>query len=303
MKINKIVLILLILAPKVSIAEECVLEASIDYLPITYQDNSLPNEMILTLTKTNLSACEGRIGISSGNSVNYNRTLSNSIKNSTLSYGLFGQDTLVTELKDVPDAIGSSEYISFSFLEGQNLTKQISIYLKIDNNQQSQFLKPAGNYSDSITINFYPTTSVISYKSIPVSLQAEVQELIGVKVGPINQGYDSSESTALSELNYNEQSKQLSAYVISNVGYSVSFNSTNLGVLVKNGSNGISIPYSLIINGIPRTLTSTYTISSEFVTNSNGNEIPITIGTQILPSQQYTGTYSDTIIISIIAME
>lgn len=297
-----ITLFLTIFNSNVSMAVECELSVSVTSpSTITYQDQSSVYQYSLNILKTNQDACSGRIGISPGLADSYNRKLYNGVN--YLTYNVFKGYDLSQIIKDLPDSTTSLDYITYSFEEGENIPKQIDFFLKIDNDQQPYFLKRSGLYTDSLNINFYPTDSTTSYKTMILSPSAQVSSIFAIRVGPQNQTYSSSTSSTSLIFNPSNQTKNASIYVLANDEYSISISSENYGKLVHSDNANFTIPYQAYLNNTQISLLQPNTTSHYQVTESSGKEFFLTFSLEMDPYSLLFGNYTDTITVSVFPLE
>lgn len=283
----------------VVLAEDCELSVSIPSTSGTYSSSNL-NERVpqtIVLTKLNNAACSGRIGFSTGQSGIYPRELS--LDSDNLTYSLYKTPISGLDLRDVVDATSEDEVISFSFPEGINLIQNINFYYKINDNQQQFFLKKSGTYSDSINVRFYPINGLISYKTVSASFSAVVDPLYQIKVGSPGIGYDSAITSHSLTFDKNNHYRDASVYVKANNSYSVSFSSLNLGRLVHVANPTAFINYSLFFNNLIMNLQTGDSVHYQDNTLSIGEEKIMNFYCPIDPPSQLTGTYTDTITITI----
>jgi spore coat protein U-like protein len=285
-----------------SIAAECELSVSITYpASINYQDQSPIYQYTINLLKTNQDPCSGRIGISPGLSDSYNRKLYNG--SNFLTYNVFKGQDMSQILKDLPDSIGSSDYITYNFEEGENILKQIDFFLKTDNDQQPSFLKRAGLYTDTLSINFYPTDSTISYKTILVSPSAQVSSIFAIRVGPENQTYSNAMASTSLTFTTENQTRNSSIYVLANDEYSISISSENFGKLVHSDNSNFSIPYQTFLNNTQISLLQPNITNHHQVTESSGKEFILTFSVEMDPRSLLFGNYTDTVTVSVFPVE
>jgi hypothetical protein len=296
---NKLLFLLVFIIPSISSAEECDLSVSAPSPSATYSQNNLNERLIQTvvLTKLNNAACSGRIGFSVGNQGVYPRSLS--YVNSTLYYSLYRDSASNIDLKDVVDAASSNEYISFSFQEGANLAQSVSFYYKLDDNQQQTFLKRSGSYSDLISLRFYPTDNLISYKTVSMSLSGTVSPVYSVRVGQTNSNYSAANTNHSLSFDKNNPNRTASAYVLANDSYTLSFSSLNNGKLVHTVTPTESISYSLSTGGYSVNLLAGDSIQFQNITPSIGFDHVLNFYCTIDPPNQLAGSYTDIVTVTV----
>lgn len=285
--------------PTISFGEDCDLVVSVPSPTGTYSQSNT-NERIaqeIILTKTNMAACSGRIGFSNGAASSIPRALS--FLNSTLSYSIYENNYSLVNLKDIPDSSSTEEYITFSFVAGENITQSIPFYYKLDDNQQQFFLKRSGTYTDTVNINFYPLEGLIPYKTTSMNITGIVTPLYSIRVGASNSNYEFS--TIDHQLTFDKfnQSRTASAYVLANDSYTLSVTSLNNGKLIHSVDTNSNISYALSIDGIPITLETVDSIQYENITPSIGFDHVLNFSCIINSQNQLSGTYSDVLTITV----
>ncbi len=257
-----------------------------------------PQSVPMTIRNQRRRACDYFITFSEGSSGTFNRTLLNGAN--VLNYQLYDQASQTNILKDLPSAT-ASEVISGNFT-GRG-RQQLSFFLVIP---AEQVVRP-GTYTDTITLTAYEgdLTSYTQHRSRNVTISATVLEQIDLSLVNPGGSFNPLLTTRLIDFGI-LQTGEFSDFdlrVRSNIGYSVTLSSLNLGNMAHTIPPDPSlIPYTFTANSANVDLSgpAATVINTPLPTPPLGVPYPmrITVGTI---GNVSAGNYQDNITITVIA--
>ena len=222
--------------------------------------------------------------------------------NEGLDYQIHDSLSRRMSLKDLPSA-DANEVIQSSFGPGETI-KELSYIIVVPPQQ----IKPSGRYNDAIKVTLYSGTpnNYVQKDSRTVTFSIMVDEVAEMSLVKAGASFDPGGKSQAMDFGPLEKGKAkgFDLRVRSNVGYHVTLESQNAGVL-KNIDLHYkdTIPYVLKTGGKPVSLGSgrqTPISKNNWLTDHNGDqhEILITVGDT---SKVTAGTYRDNVLITVIS--
>lgn len=257
-----------------------------------------PQSQPLTIRNQRRRACNYFITFDEGTSGTFNRTLVNGPN--ILNYQLYDQASQANILKDLPSAT-ANEVISGSFT-GRG-SQQLSFFLVIP---AEQVVRP-GVYRDTITMTAYEGDLSSYTQDHTRNLRISVTVLEQLDLSLVNPGGSFNPALTSRLIDFGIlQTGEFSDFdlrVRSNIGYSVTLSSLNLGNMAHMTPPDPSlIPYTLTANSANVDLSgpATTVINTPLPTSPLGVPYPmrITVGTI---GNASAGVYQDNITITVIA--
>ncbi len=257
-----------------------------------------PQSAPLTISNQRKNACNYFITFSEGSSGTYNRTLLNGAN--VLNYQLYDQASQANILKDLPAAT-ASEVLSGNFT-GRG-AQQLSFFLVIP---AEQVVRP-GTYTDTITMTAYEgdPTSSIQHRTRTLTISATVLEQIDLSLVNPGGSFNPALTARLIDFGILQTGKfsDFDLRVRSNIGYSISLSSQNIGNMAHiDPTDSSLIPFSFTANSVNVDLSgpAATVINTPLPTSPLGTPYPmrVTVGTI---GNASAGDYQDNITITIIA--
>lgn len=243
-----------------------------------------------------------RAFFSRGGAGNYNRQASSG--SSSIPYNLYSDSSLVTVLKDYPDASQPSEYISGN-LPANNTDYNFNFFVKqVD--LDSVFSTGTGYFGDSLQISFYSVKNngKLTYESTAYFyLQLIIPRYAELSLVPLGGAHDPAATQYVMDFGVmtSNEIQSASLNVKGNVGFGVYMTSQNGSVLKKGSTN---IPYQIQVGptsyqSLSNPGQETYMFQRNSGTSINAENYPINVKLGTVPTSAETGDYEDVITVTV----
>ena len=287
-------------------AENCDLTINISNVNLIWSLNLPTQQITFNIDKEKNDACNYFVTFSKGGPTNYDRRMLSG--SSTLPYQLYKEASLTNILKELPDVTNNDEVITGSFGKGKDQTQSRTYFLQIPFNlATTPQLKPSGSYNNSIIVRVYEGVlgSGTLNHSDNILIRTVIPEIIQLSLVNTGGAFNSGDTTQAVEFGTLAAgaSRGFDMRVLTNAGYQVTFSSQNNGVLKHTSANVTTVvPYTLKINGAPKSLTSSKTnpvvVASgggQTSVDGAGHAVDVTIDSV---SDKMAGAYSDIITVT-----
>lgn len=237
----------------------CGLTLTASNIVINWDLNFSTQAIQFTLQKVNNPACDYWIGFTKGGGSSIaNRTLNSGTR--FLPYQLYKDNGYTKVLKDSTDIpiSGTDDVLNGSFPAGTNITQTLLYFFSIPSNgSTTPTIAKDGVYTDIFTMNVYegsdPTiSSPVPVTSSNITISTTVPKMINMSL--VSTGGSFNPASISKSIDFGSLAPGMASSfdlrVRSNAGYSVTFSSTNNGVLRPAGhTTGPGVPYLLYVNG------------------------------------------------------
>ena len=256
------------------------------------------------VSKTDPGPCTFGLGFSKGGAGSYVRGASGA--GGSLRYNVYQNSGLSHVLKDVPDITSTNDVVMITLPPGNSPRNEFYYFDIPYAAATSPSLIPAGLYTDSFIINAYEGSDPTAFVnppavSTPVNVKIMVPKMISLAL--VDTGGVFQDSATTKSIDFGNLSSGLISRfdlrVRTNAGYSATVQSTNNGRL-KHVSKNSYVDYSLYVNNVqadPTGASPVLTGSGQTGLNGIGFPVKIVIGT--LGKLPLSGTYKDTVIITV----
>ena len=301
-----IILFLIIINISTAVAQNCGFSVSANNFLGTLQNTTQAVAYTFSVSRrSNSNNCKNfRAFISKGSSPNYNRQASSG--NNTIPYNLYSDSSLVTVLKDYPDAMSAGEFISGE-LPARDNAYSFQLYVKLAD-LNSVFTSGSGYFGDSIQISFYNVKSngTLDYQNTAyVYYQFIVPRYAELSLVPFNGSHDPTSTQYTMNFGNLVSSAIRSATlnIKGNVGFGVHMASQN-GSNLKNGIS--EVPYQISVGptgyvSLSNPGQSRYMFQRNNSTSPTAESYPVNVRLGTVPVNAQTGDYQDVITVTVTA--
>lgn len=289
----------------------CDLSMSPTNVNVAWNQNFSSQQIGFTITKTKKKACSWAVTFSRGGASDYSaRRLVHG--SDLLPYQLYGDSALTQVLKELPEATSINDVIEGSFTATDNQIATATYYLSIPlSTATTPTYRPAGNYSDTVTLRLYEIDSAINptvysfEQTSSVTITTTMPKILDLSI--VGSGGAFDPASVSRPLNFGTLTEGATLgfdlLVRSNAGYQVTISSQNNGVM-KHSTTGVTttVPYTFTVNGTARSLVGTQAqpvsvASGGGQTSTSGIRNPglVTIGSL---TDRVAGDYTDNITVT-----
>jgi hypothetical protein len=219
----------------------------------------------------------------------------------TAPYQLYRSFPYVDVLKDISDAVVSSDVISSSFPENAGSIQNVDTYRAVLGNTSGV---PVGIYFDTVTIRLYEgtlssyslqdTTTVFFWYSSTRSTDLSL-----VSTGSAFNAAATNMSLDFGTM-YTGESRAFDIIVMTNAGYSLSMSSQNGGKMQHTSLSTGSVPYALTVNSNTVSLGSGNTVvaTGSGASPAGGTRVPVIVTIGSL-GNSVSGDYRDSVTVTV----
>jgi hypothetical protein len=266
---------------------------------VSFSANAV-QQIALSVKRNNTNhGCEYFVTFSRGIASNYNRYMAKGADSAP--YQLYRGFPDSDILKDLSDAVSSSDVIAGSFLDNAGSTQNVETYRAVLGNVA---YLPVGFYFDLVTVRLYEGTlsSYALRDTTNVTFQYSSTRSIDLSLVSTGAAFNASATSMTLDFGtmYTGETKAFDILVATNAGYSLSMSSWNGGAMKHASLRGTFVPYSMGVNGRSVTLGNGNTVvaTGSGVTPSGGSRIPVNVMIGALLSSM-SGAYGDSITVTV----